>query len=119
MILDMKEKAMLVLMTKPEKELGKEGSIMANTSVIMKIDENLNRELKDLMQDLGLDLNTFFTIVARQAVREQAIPFYVSREIPNEETIAAFKEVEEMRQHPEKIKSYDSFAELLQEVEDV
>lgn len=74
---------------------------MANTNITMRIDENLKSQLQELMSDLGLDMTTFFTMAAKQAVREQGIPFYVSREIPNEETIAAFNEVEEMKKiHP-------------------
>ena len=36
--------------------------------------------------------------------------------IPNPETKAALEEIEEMRAHPEKYKSYASFQELLDEV---
>ena len=35
---------------------------------------------------------------------------------PNKETLLAFQEVEKM-QHPERVKSYQSFGELLQEVQ--
>ena len=90
---------------------------MANTNMTMRIDETLKLQLQELMNDLGLDLTTFFTIAAKQAVREQGIPFHISREIPNKETIEAFREVEEMKKHPENIKSYSSFADLLKEVE--
>ncbi|MBO5260762.1 MAG: type II toxin-antitoxin system RelB/DinJ family antitoxin [Coprococcus sp.] len=90
---------------------------MANTNITMRIDEKLKAQLQELMSDLGLDVTTFFTMAARQAVREQRIPFRIAREIPNKETIAAFDEVEEMKKNPDKIKSYSSFSELLQEVE--
>ena len=89
---------------------------MANTNVTMRIDENLKSQLQELMSDLGLDMTTFFTMAAKQAIREQALPFNVSREIPNKETIEAFQEVEEMKKHPENIKSYSSFSDLLNEV---
>lgn len=36
---------------------------------------------------------------------------------PNKETLLAFQEVEKMRPHPERVKSYQSFGELLQEVQ--
>ena len=90
---------------------------MATTCVTMRIDETVKMQLQDLMNDLGLDMTTFFTMAAKQAIREQGIPFYVSREMPNEETIAAFKEVEELKKHPEKAKTYNSFSDLLMEVE--
>ena len=90
---------------------------MANTNVTMRIDETLKAQLQELLGDLGLDLTTYFTMAAKQAVREQGIPFNVSRDIPNKETIEAFREVEEMKKHPENVKSYNSFSDLLSEVE--
>lgn len=54
----------------------KEGVIyMANTNVTMRIDETLKAQLQELMSSLGLDMTTFFTMAAKQAVREQALPF--------------------------------------------
>lgn len=89
---------------------------MANTNITMRIDENLKSQLQELMCDLGLDMTTFFTMAAKQAVREQGIPFYVSREIPNEETIAAFKEVEEMKKNPSIGKSYTDVDEMMEDL---
>lgn len=48
---------------------------MANTNITMRIDENLKVQLQDLMSNLGMDMTTFFTLAAKQAVREQALPF--------------------------------------------
>lgn len=49
---------------------------MANTNVTMRIDETLKIQLQDLMSNLGMDMTTFFTMAAKQAVREQALPFH-------------------------------------------
>lgn len=59
---------------------------MATTNVTMRIDEELKKQLQELVSNLGLDMTTFFTMSAKQAVREQRIPFEVSMNIPNEET---------------------------------
>lgn len=48
---------------------------MANTNITMRIDENLKSQLQDLMVNLGMDMTTFFTLAAKQAIREQALPF--------------------------------------------
>ncbi len=48
---------------------------MANTNVTMRIDETLKAQLQELMSSLGLDMTTFFTMAAKQAVRGQALPF--------------------------------------------
>lgn len=54
---------------------------MANTSITIRVDEKLKAELQRLMSNLGLDMTTFFTLAAKQAVREQKIPFDVSMNV--------------------------------------
>lgn len=48
---------------------------MANTNITIRIDENLKLQLQELVSNLGMDITTFFTLAAKQAVREQALPF--------------------------------------------
>ena len=48
---------------------------MASTNITRRIDEDLKSQLQDLMANLGMDMTTFFTLAAKQAVREQALPF--------------------------------------------
>ncbi len=90
---------------------------MATTNITMRIDTSVKTQLQELMSDLGLDMTTFFTMAAKQAIREQRIPFEVSREIPNPDTIEAFKEIEEMKKNPSMMKSYSCFGDLLKEIE--
>ncbi len=51
---------------------------MANTNITIRIDEKLKSDLQELLEKLGLDMTTFFIMTAKQAVREQAIPFHPS-----------------------------------------
>ena len=90
---------------------------MATTNVTMRIDTNVKAQLQELMADLGLDLTTYFTMAAKQAIREQRIPFEISRDHFNAETVEAFREVEEMKKHPSMVKSYSCFDDLLKEIE--
>lgn len=90
---------------------------MAKTTTTITIDSNIKAQAQELLADFGLDLSTAINIFLRQTVRENAIPFSISREVPNSDTIAAMKEAEEMRKHPELYKRYSSFSELLKEVE--
>lgn len=48
---------------------------MASTNVTMRMDEVLKSQLQELVSNLGMDLTTFFIMAAKQAVREQALPF--------------------------------------------
>ena len=91
---------------------------MAKTTANISIDSEIKEKAQELFADFGLDLSTAIGLFLRQAIRENAIPFDISREIPNADTIAAMKELEEMKKHPEMYKRYSSFSELLKEVED-
>ena len=93
---------------------------MATTNVTMRIDEKLKAQLQELVSNLGLDMTTFFTMAAKQAVREQAIPFQVTMNVSNKDTLSAFEEVGHMKRNPSAYKTYSSFSELLDDVsEDV
>ena len=77
---------------------------MANVSI--RMDDNLKKQAEDLFNDLGMNLTTAFTIFVKQAIREQGIPFEITREIPNSETISAINEVQQMKQNPSLGKAY-------------
>lgn len=91
---------------------------MATTNITMRMDEDLKAQLQELLGNIGMDMTTFFIMTAKQAIREQGLPFRPTLEVPNMETLKAFAEVEVMKEHPECYKSYSSFQELLKEVED-
>lgn len=89
---------------------------MSTVNISMRIDEELKKQAEDLFNDLGMNMTTAFTVFARQAVREQRIPFSISREIPNEETLVALEEVQQMKQDPSIGKSYTDVDEMMKEL---
>ena len=89
---------------------------MAKTSTNISIDADIKIQAQELFADFGLDLSTAINIFLRQSVRENAIPFNISREAPNSDTMAAINEFEEFKKNPSKYKRYSSFSELLDEV---
>ena len=62
---------------------------MKNVNVTLRVDEDLKRQADALFSELGLNLTTAFNIFLRQSVREQLIPFQVSKNVPNAVTLAA------------------------------
>lgn len=95
---------------------------MASTNINIRIDEQLKIDLQDLTSKLGLDVTTFFIMAAKQAIREQALPFTPSVNSYNFETEQAKWEIEFMKAHPElPWKTHDNasdlFAEILEEDE--
>ena len=89
---------------------------MANVNVTIRMDSDLKTQADKLFAELGMSLTTAITIFAKQAVREQKIPFDVSLNVPNAETIEALNEFNKMISDKETYSRYDSFDDLLKEV---
>ncbi len=89
---------------------------MATTNITIRMDEQLKKQAEELFSDLGLSMTAALIAFTKQAVREQRIPFNLSRNIPNAETVAAIKEVEEMKQNPQQHKGYDNVDEMMTEL---
>jgi DNA-damage-inducible protein J len=67
---------------------------MKNINVTLRVDEDLKKQAETLFSELGLNLTTAFNIFLRQSVREQQIPFRVSKNVPNAVTLAAMDAAE-------------------------
>ncbi|MBR3504621.1 MAG: type II toxin-antitoxin system RelB/DinJ family antitoxin [Clostridia bacterium] len=67
---------------------------MKNIDVTFQIDEDIKKQAEALFDDLGMDLSTAFSIFLKQSIREQGIPFSVSKNTPNEVTLAAMDAAE-------------------------
>ncbi len=89
---------------------------MARTSTNISLDPQLKHDSQELFADLGIDLSTAITLFLKQSLRVQGLPFAVTRENPNAETVAAMNEYYEMKAHPEKYKRYSSFKDAMDEV---
>ena len=89
---------------------------MAATNITMRIDEELKSQLQELVSNLGMDMTTFFTLSAKQAVREQRIPFDITMRVPNAETLEAIAEVKAMKADKTLGKSYTDVDEMMKEL---
>ena len=91
------------------------GDGMATTNVTIRMEKKLKEEAEQLFNDLGLNMSTALTAFVKQAVREQRIPFIISKNVYNQETLQAIQEVEKMKTD-KNVKTYSSFSELVNEV---
>lgn len=74
---------------------------MGTINVTIRMDEELKSQADELFADLGLSFTAAVTAFAKQAVREQKIPFMLSRDVPNKEIL------ELIRKHSEKSEKID------------
>ena len=48
------------------------------TTVTLRFDDEMKRELDQMVSDMGMNLTTFFMIYAKKALREKRIPFDIT-----------------------------------------
>ena len=86
------------------------------TNVSIRMDSDLKAQADALFSELGMNLTTAFNIFVRQSIREGGIPFEISLNQPNRETIAAMLEAERIAKDPS-AKRYHSVKELFSDLE--
>lgn len=91
---------------------------MAKVSTSISIDAEVKVQAQKLFADFGLDLSTAINIFLRQSIRENCIPFSIQREVPNADTIAAMREVDDMIKNPERYETFHSMEELKKALEE-
>ena len=90
---------------------------MANTTNIsIRMDSDLKTQAEALFSELGMNITTAFNIFVRQAVREGKIPFDISLNQPNSETLAAMMEAKRIARDPN-VKGYTDLDELFRDSE--
>ena len=79
------------------------------------MDSELKAPADALFAELGMNLSTAFNIFVRQSIREGRIPFDISLNQPNRETIAAMLEAERIAKD-RSVKGYSDLNELFKEL---
>lgn len=66
---------------------------MAQTNINIRMDETLKQQFDRLCNELGLTMSAAFNVFAKTMVRQQRIPFEISLDSPNAETLEAIDDV--------------------------
>jgi DNA-damage-inducible protein J len=61
------------------------------------MEKSLKEQAENLFSELGLNMTTALNVFVRQSVRQGKIPFEITLNKPNVETLTAIREIEEMR----------------------
>ena len=86
---------------------------MARTTANISIDPEVKAKAQALFAEFGMDLSTAVNIFLRQAIRENAIPFAITKDVANEETKKA---IENVRQGKNLSRGFSSVAELMEDL---
>lgn len=83
----------------------------STTNISIRMDSDLKAQADALFEELGMSLSTAVNIFVRQSLREGRIPFDISLDQPNKETIAAMLEAERIAKDSS-AKEYNDLDEL-------
>ncbi len=90
---------------------------MAKVSTNITIDAETKTKAQALLADFGMDLSTAVNVFLKQMIYEGSFPFMIKRgEEPNEETLAAIREVQQMKKNPSLGKTYTDVDEMMKEL---
>ena len=88
---------------------------MALSNVSFRIDSDLKNQADQLFAALGMNMTTAFNIFLRQSVREGCIPFDITLNTPNTETVAALLEAQQLLKDSS-VKRYSNVDDALEEL---
>ncbi len=86
---------------------------MSKVSANISIDSEVKAQAQVLFADLGMDLSTAVNVFLRQAIRENGMPFEITRARPNTVTMAAIRDSAEGRDLHGPFDSVSSLMEAL------
>lgn len=87
---------------------------MGQTNINIRMDEGLKSQFDHLCGELGLNMSTAINVFAKTMVRQQKLPFEVSMDVPNHETLMAIHDVNNGRNLS---KSFHSIEELMEDLD--
>lgn len=87
---------------------------MAKTAVInVRTEPEIKEKVEALYKSMGVSLSDAINIFLYKSIDYHGLPFDLVREIPNQETIAAMKEADDIINGKIPSKSYSSFKDAL------
>ena len=81
----------------------------------VRMDNDVKKQCETLYNELGMNLTTAINVFLRQSLRVGGLPFEVKLNQPNQETLAALFEAEQILQDVS-VKRYSDVEEALKEL---
>ena len=90
---------------------------MATVNMSIRMDTELKKQADAMFSEMGLNMTTAMNMFLRQVVRQGRIPFEIATDIPNAETVAAIKEMDDILSGKIPAKRYSSTKDLFEDLE--
>ena len=85
-------------------------------SVNIRIDEQTKKAAEMVFLKLGITPTAAINMFYKQVIRTNSIPFELKLDVPNETTLKAIDEVEQMENNQSSEKTYEDIDELMEEL---
>ncbi len=89
---------------------------MSTVNMSIRMDTELKKQAESMLSDMGLNMTTAMNMFLRQVVRQGRIPFEIATDIPNKETLAAMKEMDDILSGKIITKKYSDTDELFEDL---
>ena len=87
---------------------------MANVNV--RINDNIKINAENIFKSLGITPTIAITLFYNQVIRTNSIPFELKVDTPNEVTMKAINELDDMEKNPNQYKGYHNVDELMEDL---
>ena len=84
------------------------------TTISLRVENDLQTKIEELCESIGMNVSTFFTIYAKKAVKEQAIPFSLTS---NEDIFYSKSNMEALQKSTKQIKEGKVITKTIKELE--
>ncbi|WP_058259681.1 type II toxin-antitoxin system RelB/DinJ family antitoxin [Fenollaria timonensis] len=89
---------------------------MSNTNLNVRIDKDIKKAAEEVYAELGFNMSTAINMFLRASIRKGGIPFDLTLDVPNKETLEAIEEGRRLAMDPS-TPLYDNMEDLRRALE--
>lgn len=93
----------------------KSNNTAKTASINVRVTKDVKAQAEELFASFGITLSDAINMFLHKSLMVEGLPFDLKQPKYNKETIAAFKEYDYMKAHPEEYKRYDDVTEALED----
>lgn len=82
------------------------------SAINVMVDSEVKEGATIILKDLGLSMSSAINLFLRQVIKRDGLPFEVINYTPNNDTLFALKEAEEIYEGKKKVKKYNNREDL-------
>ena len=84
--------------------------------ISLRVDDDVKRRAEQVQDDIGLSMSAAINVFLRKVAREHRIPFELSADELNAETVEAIQELSRMKADPGLGKTYTDVDQMMEEL---